>query len=434
MNKIYDHNLSKWNEKLTILHGDNLVNYDIQVGGYVDLCKPKSKIESVDYSDKNIKSALRRYTMDEDHTEFDQGGNKIKEGLGNHVSYCSLMIKTSENRFKGSQKVINPMYSKNNSYEIHSKLLAINMYLFIQGICLKENEYVPESPTPQLPLRPVEDIVYRIVDNDWNKILRLVDNSEIMFPSLTSTSKDIVVTENFFIEHLKKNLKKEYKPILFEINISSIKHFCVDIENMLISHYQKEKEVLLPGGVYFKIESKEEIVIDGIDVTKVSLLSLERQPMLDNWKGKTQNFTRIPTHEELEELLPKIGKLDDIYNLCQGLLSTGSTMEGGNKKKQKTKKNMKVIIKKSTNPKKKYMAIFYENKKKVKTTHFGAAGMSDYTKHKDKSRKRRYLTRHRNKEKWNDYMSAGSLSRYILWGEPTFRASVQKYKKKFNLE
>ena len=41
------------------------------------------------------------------------------------------------------------------------------------------------------------------------------------------------------------------------------------------------------------------------------------------------------------------------------------------------------------------MAIFYENKKKVKTTHFGAAGMSDYTKHKDKSRKRRYLTRHR---------------------------------------
>ena len=33
---------------------------------------------------------------------------------------------------------------------------------------------------------------------------------------------------------------------------------------------------------------------------------------------------------------------------------------------------MKVVIKKSTNPKKKYMAIFYdENKKKIKTTHFG---------------------------------------------------------------
>ena len=94
---------------------------------------------------------------------------------------------------------------------------------------------------------------------------------------------------------------------------------------------------------------------------------------------------------------------------------------------------MKVVIKKSTNEKKKYMAVFYDGKKKVKTTHFGAAGMSDYTKHKDKARKQRYLTRHRRREKWNNYMSAGSLSRYILWGEPTLRASINSYKKRFNL-
>ena len=109
------------------------------------------------------------------------------------------------------------------------------------------------------------------------------------------------------------------------------------------------------------------------------------------------------------------------------------------KSKNKTKKRVgstgkKVVIKKSTNPKKKYMAIFYENDKKIKTTHFGCAGMSDYTKHKDKSRKRRYLTRHRGRESWNNYMSAGSLSRYILWGEPTLRASIKKYKQKFNLQ
>jgi len=95
---------------------------------------------------------------------------------------------------------------------------------------------------------------------------------------------------------------------------------------------------------------------------------------------------------------------------------------------------MKVIIKKSTNPEKKYMAVFYDDsKKKVKTTHFGAAGMSDYTKHKDPERKKRYLARHRARENWNNYMSAGSLSRYILWGEPTFRVSVNKYKERFNL-
>jgi len=103
------------------------------------------------------------------------------------------------------------------------------------------------------------------------------------------------------------------------------------------------------------------------------------------------------------------------------------------KKKTYKKNSIKVIFKRSTNSKKKYMAIFYNGKDKIKTTHFGAAGMSDYTKHKDKARKERYLNRHRKRENWNDYMSAGSLSRYILWGEPTFRDSVKAYKKRFKL-
>jgi len=95
---------------------------------------------------------------------------------------------------------------------------------------------------------------------------------------------------------------------------------------------------------------------------------------------------------------------------------------------------MKVVIKKSTNPKKKYMAVFSDKGKKVKTTHFGAAGMSDYTKHKDKTRKRRYLSRHRKRENWSDYKSAGALSRYVLWGETSFRESVKRYKRRFNLK
>lgn len=95
---------------------------------------------------------------------------------------------------------------------------------------------------------------------------------------------------------------------------------------------------------------------------------------------------------------------------------------------------VKVIIKKSTNPKKKYMAIFYEGDKKIKTTHFGSAGMSDYTKHGDDDRKKRYLDRHRANENWNDYKSAGSLSRWILWNKKTFTDSVADYKRRFNLK
>jgi hypothetical protein len=100
-------------------------------------------------------------------------------------------------------------------------------------------------------------------------------------------------------------------------------------------------------------------------------------------------------------------------------------------KKRGTKK---VTIKKSTNEKKKYMAIFYEDGKKKKTTHFGAAGMSDFTKHKDEARKQRYMNRHKTNENWQNPMSAGSLSRYILWNKPTLRASIMDYKQRFHYQ
>lgn len=93
---------------------------------------------------------------------------------------------------------------------------------------------------------------------------------------------------------------------------------------------------------------------------------------------------------------------------------------------------MKVVISKSTNPKKKYMAVFTDNGKKVKTTHFGQAGALDFIKTKDEERKKRYLDRHK-KEDWNKYMTAGSLSRYISWNKPTLRASIADYKRRFNL-
>ena len=96
---------------------------------------------------------------------------------------------------------------------------------------------------------------------------------------------------------------------------------------------------------------------------------------------------------------------------------------------------IKVDIKKSTNSKKKLMAIFYEGGKKIKTVHFGASGYTDYIKSGgDDERKKRYIARHSNgKEDWNNYMTPGSLSRWVLWNLPTLQASINNYKKKFNL-
>ena len=53
----------------------------------------------------------------------------------------------------------------------------------------------------------------------------------------------------------------------------------------------------------------------------------------------------------------------------------------------------------------------------------------------DEEQRARYIKRHTNtRENHNDYKSAGSLSRYILWGSSTSRsANISAYKKRFGL-
>ena len=89
-------------------------------------------------------------------------------------------------------------------------------------------------------------------------------------------------------------------------------------------------------------------------------------------------------------------------------------------------------IKKSTNSEKKLMAVFEKNGRQ-KIVHFGANGMSDYTKHKDPQRKARYIQRHSKNENWNDPTTPGALSRWILWNKPSLKDSIISYKKRFHL-
>lgn len=90
-------------------------------------------------------------------------------------------------------------------------------------------------------------------------------------------------------------------------------------------------------------------------------------------------------------------------------------------------------ISQSTNPKKKLMAVFKQGGARSKTIHFGASGYDDYTLTGDKEQRARYWARH-DKEDWTDPMTAGALSRFILWGDSTSRATnIASFKKKFNL-
>lgn len=91
-------------------------------------------------------------------------------------------------------------------------------------------------------------------------------------------------------------------------------------------------------------------------------------------------------------------------------------------------------IRRSHKPEKKYDAVFQYPDGHTKTIPFGARGMSDFTKHKDKTRKQRYLSRHSGMgEHWNKPDTAGALSKWILWNKPSFRASVSDFKKRFHL-
>ncbi len=111
------------------------------------------------------------------------------------------------------------------------------------------------------------------------------------------------------------------------------------------------------------------------------------------------------------------------------------------KYRAESSKPSSVEISRSSKPEKKLMAIFYDDEgKKMKTTHFGQRGASDYTKHGDKERMERYLERHgggfetSTKEDWKDPTTAGSLSRWILWNKPGLKSSFDDYKSRFGLK
>lgn len=91
-------------------------------------------------------------------------------------------------------------------------------------------------------------------------------------------------------------------------------------------------------------------------------------------------------------------------------------------------------IQPSTKPEKKYDAVFETQDGNTKTVSFGAAGMSDYTKHHDTERKERYIARHEANEDWQKADSPGALSRWILWNKPTLRDSIKDYKKRFGFD
>jgi hypothetical protein len=100
---------------------------------------------------------------------------------------------------------------------------------------------------------------------------------------------------------------------------------------------------------------------------------------------------------------------------------------------------------KSSNSAKKWTAIFMVDDKEKKVD-FGASGYRDYTLINNKDSKfylpklvdrnvvkASYIRRHEKNENWNNPLTAGALSRFILWNKKTLNASIKDFKRRFKV-
>jgi hypothetical protein len=79
---------------------------------------------------------------------------------------------------------------------------------------------------------------------------------------------------------------------------------------------------------------------------------------------------------------------------------------------------------------KRYLATFNNGTK----INFGLKGGQTYIDHGSKEKRDAYLKRHQKNENWDDPYTAGSLSRFITWGNSTnINKNISEFKKRFNL-
>lgn len=95
---------------------------------------------------------------------------------------------------------------------------------------------------------------------------------------------------------------------------------------------------------------------------------------------------------------------------------------------------MPLTITRTPNKPKAFKAVFTDDKNKTKTIRFGTESNYVLNKSKTKRDRENYIKRHAVRENFNNPMTAGSLSRYILWGESrSLNKNISAFKKKFNL-
>jgi len=137
--------------------------------------------------------------------------------------------------------------------------------------------------------------------------------------------------------------------------------------------------------------------------------------------------------------ITKIGCVDPMYGFrkkCQieviPFTEKDDITSFGSRKKGPSTISL-VSIKKSKRPGKKYTATFKVGKNHIRVIHFGAAGMSDYTKHRDTARRSRYIKRHLKDLGTGNPIRAGYLSMFVLWNKKSLAGSIADYRRRLKI-
>ena len=96
---------------------------------------------------------------------------------------------------------------------------------------------------------------------------------------------------------------------------------------------------------------------------------------------------------------------------------------------------MFAVLKREKMPSKyKFSVELFDNyTKPLKTVKFGDSKYNDFTTHNDEKRKISYILRHAKNEDWNDPLTAGFWSRWLLWNLPNINDSMRFISDKFGI-
>jgi hypothetical protein len=96
---------------------------------------------------------------------------------------------------------------------------------------------------------------------------------------------------------------------------------------------------------------------------------------------------------------------------------------------------MKLYIYESPRKDKRFLAVFVQNDIVQFKVHFGSKNGNTMIDHGDVIKRKNYIKRHSVNESWESPNSAGSLARWILWGESDdILINIENFKQRYNLE